>query len=54
MGIFKKKANAADNATPNGSVSSTTLFAIKEAYKTIRTNLILNLEDKPCHTIAIY
>lgn len=35
------------------NMPSTTLFAIREAYKTIRTNLILNLEDKPCHLITI-
>lgn len=39
-------------SNPN-SVSSTTLFAIKEAYKTVRTNLILNLDDKPCHIITL-
>ncbi|MBE6701315.1 MAG: CpsD/CapB family tyrosine-protein kinase [Ruminococcaceae bacterium] len=34
-------------------VSSAKLFAIKEAYKTIRTNILLNLEDKPCHILSI-
>lgn len=52
---FKNKNNStADDTTINSAtVSSTTLFAIKEAYKTIRTNLILNLEEKPCHIITI-
>lgn len=51
----KKKAASADAHihASGSSVSSTTLFAIKEAYKTIRTNLILNLDEKPCHVIAI-
>lgn len=53
----KKKKNKEElndtNILSSGKMSSTTLFAIKEAYKTIRTNLILNLEDKPCHLITI-
>ncbi len=55
MEIFKKLRKSKDSSvtTNNSSVSSTTLFAIKEAYKTIRTNLILNLDDKACHLITI-
>lgn len=37
----------------DSATSSTELFAIKEAYKTIRTNLILNLDEKPCHIITV-
>ena len=53
--IFGKKKSKSDdsNIISSGNISSTTLFAIKEAYKTIRTNLILNLEEKPCHVITI-
>ena len=54
--LFKKNNTQSGNDTLIGtssSVSSTTLFAIREAYKTIRTNLILNLDDKPCHIITI-
>lgn len=37
----------------DSAASSSELFAIKEAYKTIRTNLILSLDEKPCHIIAV-
>ncbi len=37
----------------SASVSSVALFTMKEAYKTIRANLLLNLEEKPCHVITI-
>lgn len=40
--------------TPSlNSIPSATLFAIKEAYKSIRTNIILNLDEKPCHVIVV-
>ncbi len=55
MAMFRTNRNSNDGpvSTNNSSVSSTTLFAIKEAYKTIRTNLILNLDDNPCHLITV-
>lgn len=57
MAFFNKKKITETSETildaESGSVPSTTLFAIKEAYKTIRTNLILNLDDKPCHIITV-
>ncbi len=44
----------ADTLHSSGSgVPAATMFAIKEAYKSIRTNIILNLENKPCHVIVV-
>lgn len=52
MGIFNNKKTDFDISSQD-SVSSTTLFAIKEAYKTVRANLLLNLEEKDCHVISV-
>ncbi len=53
----KNKALLSEQDTllnPSGnSIPSATLFAIKEAYKSIRTNIVLNLENKPCHIIVV-
>lgn len=51
--MFKKKKKKNFSEITDGTISSTALFSVKEAYKTIRTNLILNLDDKPCHVFAI-
>lgn len=39
--------------TSGSAIPSATLFAIKEAYKSIRTNIVLNLDSKPCHIIVV-
>ena len=54
MEAKKKKQVSSDNLIGSDSpISSTTLFAVREAYKTIRTNIILNLDEKPCHIITL-
>ena len=50
--IVNKPDNDALHAA-SGGLPSATMFAIKEAYKSIRTNIILNLENKPCHIIVV-
>lgn len=48
------RKNSETTITPSSNeIPATTLFAVKEAYKSIRTNIILNLDDKPCHTIVL-
>lgn len=50
--LKRKKDNVASTST-NGDIPATTLFALREAYKSIRTNIILNLDEKLCHTIVV-
>lgn len=52
----KKKSKIKDETTitpSSNSIPAATLFAIKEAYKSIRTNLVLNLDEKACHTLVV-
>ena len=55
MSIMRKKDREEsfnENLNSN-ALSAATMFAIKESYKTIRTNILLNLDEKPCHTIVV-
>lgn len=50
----KKNINRETIVTPSSNaIPSSTLFAIREAYKSIRTNIILNLDEKACHTLVV-
>lgn len=55
MAKISRKNNSENfNAKLNSnSLSAATMFAIKESYKTIRTNLLLNLDENRCHTIVV-
>lgn len=56
--MSRNLSNADQNATitidtTQNTIPPATLFAIKEAFKSIRTNIILNLDEKPCHIMAV-
>ena len=53
MAFIRKKNNDSLKISISDKTSSTSFFALKEAYKTIRTNLVLNLDPKPCHIITL-
>ncbi len=49
----KEKSENFNSKLHSNHLSAATMFAIKESYKTIRTNILLNLDEKPCHTIVV-